>query len=86
MKIEGMSTEVNVSVMIDELETQRNQMRYVGAVLRLMDAVRGQAEYEQTLHDANEMLQLMVYETEDILWSAAKGQRGFHAPQAGGAA
>lgn len=63
MKIEGMSTEVNVSVMIDELETQRNQMRYVGAVLRLM-----------------------VYETEDILWSAAKGQRGFHAPEAGGAA
>lgn len=42
MKIEGMSTEANVSVMIDELETQRNQMRYVGAVLRLMDAVRGQ--------------------------------------------
>lgn len=86
MKIEGMSTEVNVSVMIDELETQHNQMRYVGAVLRLMDAVRGQAEYEQTLHDANEMLRLMVYETEDILRSAAKGQRGFHAPQAGGAA
>ena len=29
MNIEGMSLEVNVSVMIDELETQRNQMRYV---------------------------------------------------------
>lgn len=86
MNIEGMSLEANVSVMIDELETQRNQMRYVGAVLRLMDAVRGQSGYEGAVHDANELLRLLVYETEDILWSAAKGQRGFHAPQAGGAA
>lgn len=86
MKIEGMSTEANVPVLIDELETQRNQMRYVGAVLRLMDAVRGQAGYERDIHDANEMLRLMVYETEDILWSAAKGKRCANVPAAGGVA
>lgn len=86
MNIEGMSLEANVSVMIDELETQRNQMRYVGAVLRLMDAVRGQSRYEAAVHDANELVRLLVYETEDILWSAAKGNRCAGAVKAGGAA
>lgn len=86
MKIEGMSTEANVPVLIDELETQALFLSWAGSVMKLIEIAAEHGNHNNDIAGAAKLVGYTLYDAEDILRSAAKGERCYRAPKAEGVA